>query len=73
MPTDPRLYMQVYAALHEQIRDGRLPSGTRLNIDLIAQQHEVSRPTVAHALRMLEAEKLVVRYPGLGWFVAGGE
>ena len=29
----------------------------------------MSRPTVGHALRMLEADGKVCRYPGVGWVV----
>ena len=61
--------MQVYAELSAQIGDGRLPSGARINIGLLADQHEVSRPTIAHALRILEAETKVTRYPRVGWVV----
>ena len=61
--------MQVYAELAAQIGDGRLPSGARINIGLLADQHETSRPTIAHALRMLETEGKVTRYPGVGWVV----
>jgi DNA-binding GntR family transcriptional regulator len=69
MAGDPRLYMQVYELLSAQIRDGSLPPGSRLNIGLLADQQEVSRPTVAHALRVLEADGKVTRYPGVGWTV----
>ncbi len=69
MAGDPRRYMQVYAELSAQIADGRLPSGARINIGLLADQHETSRPTIAHALRMLEADGKVSRYPGVGWTV----
>ena len=61
--------MQVYEYLSERMADGRLPAGTILNIGLIADQRDVSRPTVAHALRMLEADGKVKRYPGVGWQV----
>jgi len=61
--------MQVYAQLAAQIADGSLSSGDRLNIGLLADRYETSRPTVAHALRMLEADGKVRRYPGVGWTV----
>jgi DNA-binding GntR family transcriptional regulator len=69
MPSDPRRYMQVYAELSAQIADGTLRPGDRLNIGLLADRHETSRPTIAHALRMLEADGKVSRYPGVGWTV----
>ncbi len=61
--------MQVYAELAARIADGTLASGARLNIGLLADQHETSRPTIAHALRMLKADGKVTRYPGVGWTV----
>ena len=66
---DPRRYMQLYQRLSGLIASGELPAGTILNIGLLADQHDVSRPTVAHALRLLEADGRVKRYPGVGWQV----
>ena len=59
----------VLAALTARLDAGELVSGDRLNIGLLADQMEVSRPTVAHALRILEKSGLVTRYPGVGWVV----
>ena len=70
MPVDPRRYVQVAVHLRAQLASGKLESGDRLNIGLLADTYEVSRPTVAHALRVLEADGLVLRYPGVGWVVA---
>lgn len=61
--------MRIYGDLRAQIADGRLPSGSRLNIGLIADQYETSRPTVAHALRLLADDGKVTRYAGVGWIV----
>lgn len=69
MTGDPRRYMRVYEYLREQIAQGELRPGTILNIGLIADQRDVSRPTVAHALQLLEADGKVKRYPGIGWQV----
>jgi DNA-binding GntR family transcriptional regulator len=68
MAEDPRAYMRVYSALSARIGKA-LPSGERLNIGLIADEFEVSRPTVAHALQLLADEGKVTRYPGVGWVV----
>jgi DNA-binding GntR family transcriptional regulator len=51
------------------IKDGTLRPSDRLNIGLLADRHETSRPTIAHAPRMLEADGKVSRYPGVGWTV----
>lgn len=61
--------MQVYAELAAQVEDGTLRPGDRLNIGLLADSHKTSRPTIAHALRVLEADGKVSRYPGIGWTV----
>jgi DNA-binding GntR family transcriptional regulator len=66
---DPRLYRRIYADLLEQIGDGRLPAGTRLNIGLITDQFDTTRTTAGKAVRLLEADGLVQLFPGLGWYV----
>lgn len=67
---DPRAYMRVYAQLKAQIQAGTLAVGARLNIGLIADEHDVSRDTVQKAITLLERDGLVERWPGLGWYVA---
>jgi hypothetical protein len=52
MAGDPRRYMQVYAKLSAQIADGTIPSGARINIGLLADQLETSRPTPCGCLRL---------------------
>ena len=69
MAGDPRRWVQVYEHLAGRIADGSLPPGSLVNIGLTADQMEVSRPTVAHALRELESAGKVRRYPGVGWQV----
>lgn len=66
---DPRAFMRVYAQLKAAIEGGALAAETRLNIGLIADEHDVSRDTVQHALQLLEADGLIERYAGLGWYV----
>ena len=67
---DPRAYMRIYAQLKTAIEGGELAAGTRLNIGLIADEHDVSRDTVQRALGKLETDGLIERYAGLGWYVA---
>lgn len=66
---DPRAYMRIYAQLKAQIEGGQLTAGARLNIGLIADEHDVSRDTVQKSIGMLESDGLIERYAGLGWFV----
>lgn len=66
---DPRAYMRVYRALKDAIEAGGLAAGARLNMGLIADEHDVSRETVKHVMRLLAADGLVERYDGLGWYV----
>lgn len=66
---DPRAYMRIYRQLTAQIEAGTLAAGVRLNIGLIADEHNVSRDTVQKALGLLEADGLIERYAGLGWYV----
>jgi len=66
---DPRRYVRIRADLATQIADGRLPSGTMLNIGQLADEYEVARETVSRAIRMLADDGLVTRFPGLGWQV----
>lgn len=61
--------MQLRDLLAGAIRDGSLPPGARLHIGQLADEHDVSRPTVSHALRLMEADGLVTRWPGIGWTV----
>jgi DNA-binding GntR family transcriptional regulator len=66
---DPRRYVRIHADLSARIADGRLPSGTVLNIGQLADEHGVARETVQRSIRMLADEQLVTRYPGIGWQV----
>jgi GntR family transcriptional regulator len=69
---DPRAYIRVAAAVRQQIHDGTLPPGQRApSITTLSQEYGLARPTVAKALKLLESEGLVTRYPGLGYYVAG--
>ena len=61
--------MRVYAQLKARIEGGQLAADTRLNIGLIADEFDVSRDTVQHALQLLADDRLVERFAGLGWYV----
>jgi DNA-binding GntR family transcriptional regulator len=65
--------MHVHAVLAQRIADGTLATGARLNIGTIADEFDVSRDSVQHALRLLADDGLVQRWPGLGWYVTGND
>ena len=52
---------QIFQYLREGILENRIPGGQRLKERDIADLHSVSRTPVREALRMLEAEGLVIR------------
>ena len=60
---------KVTQALRTAITTGALPAGMQLRQAEIAAQYKVSRMPVREALRQLEAEGLIVVYPGRGAFV----
>ena len=58
--------------LRQAIADGTYPPGTPTpSITTLSQQYGHARQTCAKALRMLVDEGLLIRYPGLGYYVAG--
>jgi DNA-binding GntR family transcriptional regulator len=72
MTEDPRLYMQVAAALREQITDGQIKPGNPVpSIKTICREAGVSRHTAGKAIRLLEKDGLVTRVAGLGYYVLG--
>ena len=70
--TDPRAYIRLALALKRQIEEGQLPAGSPTpSITTLTQDHGHARQTCAKALRLLVDEGLLIRYPGLGYYVAG--
>ncbi len=70
--TDPRAYIRLAADLRKQITEGKLPPGSPTpSITTLTQDHGHARQTCAKALRLLVDEGLLIRYPGLGYYVAG--
>jgi DNA-binding GntR family transcriptional regulator len=68
--SDPRAYRQMADTLRTGIADGTYQPGRPLpSITTIAQRTNHARATVSKALRILESEGLVRRYPGLGYYV----
>lgn len=60
---------KVILALRTAITSGELPAGAQIRQEEIAAQYAVSRMPVREAFRQLEAEGLLVVYPGRGAFV----
>jgi DNA-binding GntR family transcriptional regulator len=70
-PHDPRAYMQIAAAIRDQIARGRLRPGEPIpSITVLSRDHGTSRGTAGKATRLLESEGLLYRVPGLGYFVS---
>lgn len=68
----PRLMLResVYESLKRLLMDNALQPGTRLSIDGLARELQVSQTPVREALFRCEAEGLVVRRPNAGYLVA---
>ena len=68
---DPRAYVRLAAILRGQIESGTLsPGDPAPSITTLTQEHGLARQTVAKAFGLLVSEGLVVRVPGLGYYVA---
>jgi len=63
-------HREIYNELHLAITEGRYPIGQRLPSDgSLMRKHQVSRPTVARAMKDLENTGYVTRKAGSGTFV----
>jgi GntR family transcriptional regulator len=70
---DPRVYVRILTLVREQISDGTLEPGARTPpMNVFCRQFGCARHTAGKAMRALAKEGLVVRYPGLGYYVARG-
>jgi DNA-binding GntR family transcriptional regulator len=70
--SDPRAYIRLAAELRRDIADGKYKPGKATpSITTLSQQYGHARQTCAKALRLLVDEGLLIRYPGLGYYVAG--
>lgn len=71
LTSDPRIYVRVYDAVRNDILTGVLGPGARVpSIAVLCRQYGGGRQTIAKALRMLEDDAWLVRYDGLGYYVA---
>ena len=70
--SDPRAYVRLAADLRKAIADGTYPPGSPTpSITTLSQQSGHARQTCAKALNVLVDEGLLIRYPGLGYYVVG--
>lgn len=68
--SDPRQYMRLAAYLRAEITSGRLAPGHRVpSITDLCREYDTSRRTAGKAMQVLEKESLLLRVPGLGYFV----
>jgi GntR family transcriptional regulator len=68
---EQRKYMRLAALLRDEITNGlRAPGSPLPSIKDLCRAHGVSRQTAGKALRILHADEVIYRMPGLGYFVA---
>ena len=67
LPPRSLLADDVYETLRDNLRAGRIPAGTRLNLDQLARDLHVSNTPVRQALARLEADGLVTKEPYRGF------
>jgi DNA-binding GntR family transcriptional regulator len=64
--------MQLAAVLRKAIMAGQYPPGTATpSITTLSQDYGHARQTCSKAFGVLVKEGLLIRYPGLGYYVAG--
>jgi DNA-binding GntR family transcriptional regulator len=64
--------VRLAAELRKAIADGKYSPGQPTpSITTLSQQSGHARQTCAKALNVLVAEGLLIRYPGLGYYVVG--
>lgn len=69
---DPRVYVRISRYVREQIIEGTLRPGTPTPpLNTFCRQFGCARQTAGKAMRALAEEGLLVRYDGLGYYVAG--
>jgi GntR family transcriptional regulator len=67
---DPRRYRQMAGEVRGRIASGELAPGQPApSIPELTARHGCARQTAAKALRLLEDEGLLRRYPGFGYYV----
>ena len=68
---DPRPYVRLAARLRREISAGALaPGHPAPSITALCQELGHARGTCSKAMQLLEQEQLLIRVPGLGYYVA---
>jgi DNA-binding GntR family transcriptional regulator len=68
--TDQRAYIRLAAGLRRDIAEGKYKPGQATpSITTLSRQYGHARQTGSNALRLLVKEGLLIRYPGLGYYV----
>jgi GntR family transcriptional regulator len=64
--------MQMAGMVRRAIADGKYPPGTATpSITTLSQEYGHARQTCSKAMKILVKEGLLIRYPGLGYYVTG--
>ena len=67
---DPRSHVRLAAHLRQQILNDDLEPGRPVpSITTLSQESGHARPTCGKTMRLLEQEGLLIRVPGLGYYV----
>lgn len=66
---DPRMYVQIAADVRGKLAAGVIAAGDTVPIGRLSGEWGTTRQTVSRALRTLEADGLLRRYPGVGYYV----
>jgi DNA-binding GntR family transcriptional regulator len=67
---DPGIFMEIAGNVRQRIQLGEIKRGHPApSITSLCQEFDATPETVAHAMRLLEAEGLVRSYPGRGYYV----
>ncbi|MCC6465235.1 MAG: GntR family transcriptional regulator [Planctomycetes bacterium] len=65
------IYSRIAAALRQDIREGKLPAGSRLpSADALSERFQVNKGTVRRALAELTADGLIYAVPAQGTYVS---
>ena len=71
-PRDPHIYQRIAGELRMRIEAGEFDGEGKIpSVRTLMQEYGVAYDTAQHAVRTLETEGLVVRYPGRGYYVTG--
>ncbi|KIP51551.1 GntR family transcriptional regulator [Leucobacter komagatae] len=65
--TDRHSAQSVYEQIRSRVLRHEIPPSTRINIDALARELQVSSTPIREALRQLQGDKLVVQEPGRGY------